>query len=208
MYVFSRSRVANPAQFGAAVAWAEEIAHKTSSITGVEISAWASVLSPEAGTLSWTAWFENLGQWEAASDKLAVDQTYNDMVAGADHLFTGPVADSMAMVLTPLPENPAPATYVDVVSAVATHGHLREAIQHGVALAEAASKLAGTATLFGTMVNGPYGGVGWLTGAPDIASLEAMQTKINGDASFLELVDTGGHLFQPGASQSTYRRIA
>jgi hypothetical protein len=208
MYLFSRTRSAHPGQFPAALAFANEITAKASAITGLEIGAWTSVMSPSAGDIVWTAFFETLAEWEAASDKLAADADYNSAVEKADGLFAGPVIDQMASLLSPLPEGEPDATYVAAVTAVAANGQVGAAVQHGLAIAESATKIGGLTTVFAMATNGPYGGVSWFTGAPTIAALEAAFNAINGDPGFLQLVDSGGNLFQTGATQTTYRRVA
>jgi autotransporter adhesin len=208
MYLFSRTRTAHPGHFTAALTFATEITATASAVTGLEISAWTSVMSPSAGEIAWTAFFETLADWEVATDKLGADATYNSAVENADGLFMGPVIDQMASLLSPLPEGEPDATYVSVVTAVAANGHIGAAVQHGLAIATAATELGGVATSFALATTGAYGGVSWFTGAPTIAALEAAANAINADPAFLELVDSGGDLFQTGATQTMYRRIA
>lgn len=206
MYLFSRGRTAQSGRANEAMGLAVEVAAKASAVAGIEVSAWASVLSPSAGTIIWSAWFEHLTDWEAATGKLGADTSYIDMVAGMDGAFTGPVVDNLMMLVhgEPPAENP---TYVASVEAVSSHGHIVEAVAHGVALAEAATRIGGLTTMFAVGSTGPYGGVGWFTVAPDIASMEAGEQKVNSDPSFLALVDSGGTLYQPGAQQTMYRRL-
>jgi hypothetical protein len=187
--------------------FATEITATANAVTGLEISAWTSVMSPSAGDIVWTAFFETLAEWEAASDKLAADADYNSAVERGDGLFTGPVIDQMASLLSPLPEGGPDATYVAVVTAVAANGQISAAVQHGLAIAESATKVGGLTTVFAMATTGPYGGVSWFTGAPSIAALEAAANSINADPAFLQLVDSGGNLFQTGATQTTYRRV-
>ena len=208
MYLFSRARSVHPGQFTAALAFAAEITATATAVSGVEINAWTAVMSPTAGDIVWTAWFDTLADWEVASDKLGADAAYISAVEKADGLFTGPVVDQMASVLSPLPEGGPDATYVSVVNVVAANGQLAAAMQHGLAIAESATKLSGLTTSFAMGTTGPYGGVAWFSGAPTIAALEAGANAVNSDPAFLQLVDSGGHLFQTGATQTTYRRVA
>jgi hypothetical protein len=208
MYLFSRSRVAHPAHSTDALGFAAEIATKATQSSGVQIDAWASVLSPDAGTIVWTAWFEHLADWEMAGDKLSTDAVYLDMIKQADHMFTGAVTDSLATIISgALDPNAPPASYVAVVNAVCANGQIAAAMQQGVAIAEAATRISGMTTMFAVSNTGSYGGVAWFTGAPDIATLEAGEHAVNSDPSFIELVDSGGALFQNGAAQSMFRRI-
>ena len=191
---------------GSAFTYVNEITAQAAAVSGVEINAWITVGSPNAATVGWSAWFETMSAWEAATDKLAADTLYNEAIEGGDSLFTGSVTDRLINVITPLSID-APPTYVGTVNAVAAAGHFGDAINHGLEIAAAATEISGLNTLFGIGSTGPYGGIGWLTGAPDIAAFEAGQNKINADPKFLELVDSGGKFYAPGAEQTLYRRL-
>ena len=207
MYLFTRTRTAHPGHFMTAMTFATEITATARAVSGVEIHAWISVMSPSAGDIVWTAWFDTLADWEVATDKLGADAAYNSAVEKSDGLFTGPVIDQMASLLSPLPEGEPDATYVTVVTAVAANGQIGAAVQFGLAMAETATKLGGLNTSFAMATTGPYGGVMWFTGAPTIAAMDAAANAFNSDPAFLQLVDSGGNLFQNGATQTTYRRI-
>ena len=79
---------------------------------------------------------------------------------------------------------------------------------YGVVRFAEAAREAGLPTVFGAEVTGQYGGVRWLTGAPSIAAMEESMHAINGDPSFLALVDAGGAVYQPNATQALFRRIS
>jgi hypothetical protein len=207
MYLFNRTRVAHPAHASAALSFAAEIAVKASSVSGTEINAWSSVMSPNAGAIAWTAWFENLADWEVAAEKLGADPGYNHMVEMSDSYFTGPVIDGMASIVSPMPDVNERSEYVTVVNTVAANGHIAAAVDHGLKIATTASRIEGLTTLFAMDVTGPYGGVAWMTGAPNIAAMDKSLAAINSSAEFAKLVDSGGNLYQGQATQITYRRL-
>ncbi|MDO8362697.1 MAG: hypothetical protein Q7V88_07360 [Actinomycetota bacterium] len=200
--------MARPASFGEAVAFAATIAGKATATAGVEISAWTSVGSEGAGTIVWTAAFDTLVDWEAAGDKLGGDADYVSAVQAADGLFTGTVDDGLLNIVAGLGGDPAANTYVGIVRATCAGGKLGAGMAQGVAIAEAATRVGGLNTVFGSEVTGAYGGVRWLTGAPNIAALEAASNAIAGSQEFVELVDGGGGLYLPDAQQAMFRRIA
>jgi hypothetical protein len=207
MYLFNRTRVAHPAHASAALSFAAEIAVKASTLSGTEINAWYAVMSPASGAIVWTAWFECLADWEVAAEKLAADPAYNHMVEMSDSYFTGPVTDGMATIVSPFPTVTERAEYVTIVSTVAANGHIAEAAEHGLAIAATASRIEGLTTMFSMNVTGPYGGVSWMTGAPSIGAMDKSLAAINSSAEFATLVDSGGHLYQGQATQTTYRRL-
>jgi len=208
MYLFNRTRSARPEKFTEAMTWAVQIAEKASSILGTKVSVWGTVLSPDISTLSWTCAFDTLADWADRSAGLAADQDYASSVTAAAPLFHGPVSDSMSGLISGMSGNPEANNFVAVVRATAASGHLAGAVQHGAALAAAATATGGLNTVFGSSVTGNYGGVIWLTGAPTMAELEASMNKTNADPAFVALVDSGAANFQPNATQSLHYRIS
>lgn len=206
MYLFSRTRVIRTSQFQQAMAYAPEIAAKVTAVGGTEISAWASVLSPSAGTIVWTAWFDSLSEWETMTGKLAADSSYYDAVMQGDAFFHDGVEDGLLKVVR-APAEMAAATYVSSVRAIAAPGQLVNAMQRGVAIAEAAEQAGGLGTMFASAVTGPYGGCAWFTGATSIAEMEAAEDKTNADTSFLTLVADSGACYQNAAETTMYRRM-
>ena len=78
-------------------------------------------------------------------------------------------------------------------------------------IAQKAEKITGPPTLFGTSPTGPYGSVGFLTGYENIGQLEAAQSKLASDESWIKLIDStkGCFVEDPTITQSTiYRRLA
>lgn len=208
MYLFNRTRSARTESIMEATAWGVEIAAKASAISGVEIALWASALSDDIGRLSWTARFDDLAQWDDLGNKLIADEAYMASIAGAADLFSGPVRDGMVEIVHGAAATPPPRfEYVTVISATATSGNFADALAHGVALASAASAASGMNSLFTVDVTGNFGGVKWITGYPDVASMEAARHAVNADPTVLQLLDAGGRLFVDG-STAVHRRIA
>ena len=76
---------------------------------------------------------------------------------------------------------------------------------------EVAHFSTGSSTLFVLGSTGVYGGVGWLTGFPDIQALEASAQSLNADPGFVEYVDreaSSAYVSDAGATQQRiWRRI-
>jgi hypothetical protein len=207
MYLFNRSRIARTDKIVEATGWAVEIAATASAVTGVEIGVWSEVLGTDMGRISWTANFETLTAWEALGDQLVADAGYMSAVVTGNDFFTDAVSDGMVELIHGATGTAPKYQYASVVSATATNGNFGAAMAHGVALATAASAAGGLNTVFAADVTGAYAGVKWITGAADIAAMEASRHAINADPSILELLDAGGHLFMDAVTVM-YRRIA
>ncbi len=206
MYLFARRRSINPARATAAVGMALEAATRAKEITGLATWVWNPVLSPDIGTVAWTARVEHLSELEAASDKLIGSSDFSEWIEQNDSLFLGPIEDSVLQVLHGTPSD-QPAPYVQVVRALCAHGAISEAMSFGVEIAEVGSRLTGLQTMFGATVTGGYGGVGWLTGVPDLDAVEAANVALMADDEWRKLVDRAGHAFQPGVTTSLLRRL-
>src|SRR5262249_55779451 len=96
MYLFTRSRKFAPNNATDAVAWSVETAGKATQICGLPVTAWGSMWGEDAGTVTWSAFVDDLAALEEAGDKLAVDSGFNQRLADAEAMFVGPVIDALA----------------------------------------------------------------------------------------------------------------
>ncbi len=207
MYLFSRRARLRSAD---AVGWASEICARCQEVAGQEVQLWGNAYSPAFGTVTWTSWFADLPSLEAFGDKMQVDPGYVDLVRGADHV-EGVVDDGLLQIVFGEPDADANPQYVTGVQAVCAGGAAMRAMTLGAEIAGRASAITGRDTLFARSLTGPYGGVAWLTGHPDIASLEAAEAALAADPGWGELIDStvGAYVEEPAATQSTlYRRLA
>lgn len=198
-------RAADPA---GAMGWTIGVTELVRSITGRPIDAWASVLSPDTGLVVWSMWVEHLGEIEQAADKLAASPEYLDSVKAGDQFGEGPVVDGLAaLVHGELDLAAGPPSYVTVANAVAAPGHLSDAIAGGIEIAQHATRVSGQNTLFTVNSTGPYGGCAWLTGCPDIDTVESGEGALMADPEWLKLIDRVGTAYNNDAAQAMYRRI-
>ena len=103
MYLFSRSRQLNPANARKGAGLAVEIGQKVREITGLDLSVWTTALSTDVGMISWVALVEHLTDLEAATDKLAVDGAFGDLIEQNDALFVGPATDTLSQLVSGMP---------------------------------------------------------------------------------------------------------
>jgi hypothetical protein len=207
MYLFTRSRrmaVGDPA---GAIAWAVGVTEQVRTITGRQVDAWGSVLSPDAGVVVWSTWVEHLSELEQASDKLMVAPEYLESVAAGDAFGEGPMVDGLATLVHGEIDPAANAGYVGVASAVAAPGHLSDAITSGIEIADHATRVSGQNTLFVVNTTGAYGGCAWLTASPDIDTVERGEAALMSDPEWLKLIDRVGTAYNNDAAQAIYRRI-
>lgn len=193
--------------FAGALAWSVGVTEQVRTITGRQVDAWGSVLSPDAGLVVWSMWAEHLSELEQASDKLMASPEYLDAVATGETYGEGPVVDSLAMLVHGEVDPDATANYVTVASAVAAPGHLGDAITAGIEIADHATRVSGQSTLFVVNSTGAYGGCAWLTAAPDIDTVEQGEGALMSDPTWVQLIDRVGTSYNSDAAQSMYRRL-
>jgi len=209
MYLFSRSARIDPEHVTKALEWTGEITETARKITGRQVDAWTAALSPELGTVVWTSWADSLAQILAAGDALAADSAYMKATEkGADY-FDGPITDTVAALVhgdVDLDDNAF--EYVGVATATLANGRLQDGMAAGIEIADHVTKVTGDNTLFVVNTTGIFGAVAWLTPNADAAALDAGESALMADAGWLPLLDRLGGVFNPGAAQSIFRRIA
>jgi hypothetical protein len=205
MFVFARSRRANPARHRAALAFAVEAAQRATSITGQDVVPWTTFASPEAGRITWAVFVEHLAELGTSAEKLAADSSYAELVEQADPMFLGPPDDSLVQLLYGAPAGRS--AYAGVVTAQLANGHLASGVAKGIEIAETASRVTGLASMFGVGLSGAYAGVAWFTPASDLDQVEAAQAALGADPEWLSLLDGSGDHYNAGAQQTIYRRL-
>jgi hypothetical protein len=207
MYLFGRSRRVNPAHARAALAVAVEARARASEIIGRPVFVWTSVMSPELGTVMWTARFDHLDEIVAADDAVMANSEFGDWVEQNDSLFSGNTEDVVSQVIHNPPSG-EPGAFISLVRAVAANGSFGEAMGLGVEIADTASRITGHPTMFVAPLTGPYGAMGWITSVPDLGALEAGNEALMGNEEWLKLIDRAGHAYETGAMSSILRRLA
>ncbi len=209
MYLFTRSRRMRAGDPGGAIAWTIGVTEQVRTITGRQVDAWGTVMSPDAGLVVWSTWIEHLGELEQASDKLMAAPEYLESVVAGEAFGEGPVVDGLATLVHGDIDLAAGApTYVTVANAVAAPGRLSDAIAAGIEIADHATRVSGQNTLFVVNSTGAYGGCAWLTGSPDIDTVENGEGALMSDPEWLKLIDRVGTAYNNDAAQAIYRRIS
>ncbi len=207
MYLFvRRARIAG-GRTREAMGWATETTEKVNHITALGVALYQKVFSPELGTISWSAFVPDLVALEAAGDKLAADDDYVSSVDRGADLTVGGFDDALYRVVHGAPDQSRPIEYVTAVRAVCANGQVARGMTAGIELARKAEEITGTPTLFVAEMSGAYGGVGWLSGHSDIASMERAQDTLGSDPDWLELVDREAGPAYATDPEQTYQRV-
>lgn len=208
MYLFTRSGRFIPGVIREATAFMRTVTDKVQQESGLEVHSWISTMSPDTGTAIWAAFVDDLEHLEEANDKLLVSDSFAEVAAQGAKLLAGPLTDGLAQVVYG-EIDPAAAlpNYLSVARATAANGHVADAVNFGIEIAETAVRITGVPTLFMVELTGEYGGCRWGTRYGSIGDLERAEVALMNDQGWLELIDRVGPAYAQGATQSIYRRL-
>lgn len=209
MYRFTRTAqlTGNPPK---SIEWAVTIAEKVNQISEVPITLWTSVLSPAVGLCSWTTTVDTVAEIETLDAKLLVDNGYLALLAaGTEHIIPGAVNDSLSTIIYATPgAQDGSFHYASATTAQVQPGQSRRGVELGVEFAQKAHALTGLETSFEAAVTGNMGTITWALAADSLEQLQRAEDTLNGDETFLKLIDTeGAKAYQPNATVSYFRRM-
>ena len=212
MYLFSRQIRFGPGKTRDQMDWALGQTEKVNQITGLQVSLFMQVYSPEVGRVGWSTFVPDLATLETAGDKLNADDSFVAATDKGAAMSVGGADDSLSQVIYGEPDPSRQIEYVTVVRAVCATGNVARGMEAGVELAQRAEKIMGTPSLFLADVTGNYGGVGWVSGYENVHALETAQQALAGDESWAKFVDketAGVYAEEPSlTTQIIYRRLA
>jgi hypothetical protein len=212
MYLFSRRIRLGPGNTRASMEWALEQTKSVTNITGLQVSLFMQVYSPEVGAVAWSTFVPDLATLEAAGDKLNADDAFAAAVDKGSSFTVGGADDLLAQVVYGEPDPTREIEYVTAVQTVCATGKLGRGMELGVKLAQRAEKLIGTPTLFLANATGTYGSVGWITAHENAQTLETSQQALASDEDWVTYIDKNvGGVYTDEPSQTTqliFRRLA
>jgi hypothetical protein len=210
MYTLNRSRGVNPAHTTDAIEWAAAVAARVREVTGKHIDAWVRVMSPDAGTLSWSCWDETLRNIEAIVEVLDTEGGVAKLTASMETALVGPIKDCVFANLHghhTWVQGEHGKSYVLFVHATIESGRFAQALVSGKRIAEYASSATGRNTAFMLNFTGAYNGVRWATGYPDIDSVDQSERILMDDPEWHALLSSAGIDFRPAKERMLQRRL-
>jgi hypothetical protein len=212
MYLFSRRIRLAPGNTRKSMEWALAQTESVNKITGLPVSLFMQVYSPDVGVMAWSTFVPDLATLEAAGDKLNADEGFTSAVDAGSSMTVGGADDLLAQVIYGEPDPNRQIEYATAVQTACATGSVGPGMEAGVELAQRAEKIMGTPTLFLANVTGNYGTVGWLSGYENVQALEAAQQALASDADWVQFVDqktAGVYTDDPSSTtQLVYRRLA
>jgi hypothetical protein len=200
MQLFSRNAVlaGDPT---AAMGWAVKIGEYVTQKSGRQITTWAGQFGVPLGTVVWSTFVEGLADFQNTFAGLVADPGYLAMIAEGAAYQSGPLTDNLSEVVVGGPtaggERPPIGAVTTVTTAVCNAARIMDAMAWGAELATYIGGVTGQISAFLSQMQGPFGGVSWINGAPDAASADAAGAKINTDPGFMQRVGGLSDLFVP-----------
>jgi hypothetical protein len=209
MHLFTRTRTIDPAHAGKAHAFAIDLAQYASATTGLEIIPWATVYGGPVGTVSYSARVDSQAAMGSALATLVADAGYQRRIADSvGHLFTGPVEDAIAELVSFARSGGNAGSFASIVTAQCAPGRMAEATAWGIDILSHHSKVTDLDGAFVRGLYGPWATVAWINLADSWEDIDASTAALAADSSYLERIDDAGQLFLEGsASQRLLRRL-
>ena len=198
MYIFNRTTTLDRHRMAEATGAAIDVAGEVTEITGMPISVFASRYGQPINTNGWSTRVESQTELQAATDKLMANARYMQWLVSHSELFEDAPTDQLSTVVSSTLAG-APKRYYTIISALAANGKLANAVAFGVRAQQFVADATGLVTAFMTSVYGPFGTVGWLTGADSAAELDGLVDMQMTNADYHALVKEAGGLFVEGS---------
>lgn len=212
MYLFTRIASVTAGTLRRRIAWALDQTERVNRITDLRFSLYTPAFSPQVGSLVWSTFVPDLTALEAADSKLMVEEDFLAAIEEGAEFLGSSLDDGVSQVLYGAPDPTRHIEYVGAVRTVCANGEFRRGLELGVEIAQRADRITGLQTLFVASMTGDYGTVGWLTGHPDVGSVERSNAALAADRDWLDFIDreaSGAYTDEPGATQQLcYRRLA
>ena len=211
MILFTRTVtvMGNPRETGG---WARRMAAMVSEKTGTETAVWIGLSGAAPGTLVFSAFYQNMAAFAAATETLMADEQYLEGVTEARQHLVSPPEDRHIEILHTSGgdyRRPGPGGVVQLTTATPALGKVGAAIGWGIQITDLVSEIIGEPVLFGRSLAGPFGELAWIGASPDAGAWDNAQEALTKDARYLTSVDEGTPNFEGGSGRVLLaRRVA
>lgn len=208
MYLFTRRATLSGSERNS-MAWAVEMSAYVDSHSSHDVSVWRADFGYPVGTVVWSAWAESQNALNEGFASLADDDGYHSLAEKGAEFFSV-AEDELREAIHGAPGDDAAAlgSVTTVTTAVMAGGQYSEGGAWSVGMAQLIEEISGLPAMFLLDSYGTFGQVTWLSGAPDLATADAANAKVNADAEYLKRLEAVGDLFVPGSGhRSLFTRI-
>ncbi len=191
------------------MAWAVSVTEKANEHAENPISLWVGSFGLPNGAIAWSTMMDDLGAAGRFNEKMMGDPAAVQLVEGGTDHVQEIMPDTLSMVIHGEIAGPSPVgAYIGAVSAVAAPGQLEAAGEWAVAAANTYTDVTGLPAVVAAVVAGPFGQFNWYVMHDDVASVQQSIMATAGSDAYRTMLNSGGGIFQPGASQMFAQRVA
>lgn len=203
MLLYSRGLVGHGSPMATA-AYALEASAWVNANSSLDTTCWAGGIGYPYGSFVLAAFVESQAALFAAQQEMLANPDFEAMTT------RGPVAqriDNLGEVVYGEPTEPAPVGAMCVVTtATALGDKIPEAVAWSADLAMHVESVTGHPVGVTIAVYGTFGGIGFISTAPDAGAMDEARAKLSANATYATKMQAAGDLFVPGtalASQLT-----
>ncbi|MFN0028013.1 MAG: hypothetical protein ACKV2O_12670 [Acidimicrobiales bacterium] len=136
-----------------------------------------------------------------SGQKMSADPAFQKATQALADTMAGPTETSLNEVIAVTGEvgDPKPLVVLTLSRLVSTN--LKAGLAWSTKVAQYVNDATGVSGMVTISAAGPMYQVGWLGGADSGAEIDEVNGKLNGDANYLSMLETGGQYFIPGSAQ-------
>jgi hypothetical protein len=203
MLIQASELIANPgrsAVLGQAVTAMRDV---LSTVSGKEWSAWATIAGRPYGSFVLSTRHADYADMIKGAMAIAVSTEWATLAATADGSLSAPAPSRLLEVIAMTGEPVGPKQFTTITSTTLTGTDLGKAMTWSTEVAEHVTKLTGHSAVVATTAAGPMFQVHWVNGVDTAEELDAMNTAMNTDAGYLEMLAQAGaaRFFIEGATE-------
>ena len=202
MNLFGRWLSVDPQRAAEGYTYGVELARRVSETTGLKVATWMPLFGASSGGITFSCRVDSLAAMGAASEKLAGDKGYQDLLAKNGGKLIGPMEDQISQFVSIAGEPNLAGNYASIISAQMGLGKLIEAMGWAVEVLDHVVALTGVGGSLVQGLFGPFGTVAWIGLYENLAQLDEATAKQMADTTYIEMVNHAGGLFVTGSVSS------
>ena len=172
-----------------------------SKATGVPFAVWSAVAGLPFGSFVGSARVANMAEYLDAGQKMAADPDFRSATRALADTLAGPTQTALNEVIAVAGEVGEPKPLVIVTVARLNAASLTPGLEYSTRLATYAADATGVGVSVAISKAGPMFQVSWLSGVDTGAQVDEAEGKLNGDAGWLAMIESGAEYFIAGSTE-------
>jgi hypothetical protein len=175
-----------------------------SAATGLTISAWATIVGAPSGSFALSMRVDGMAQLVEATAKLAGDEAWAALADDSARLFAGPAEIGFQNVIAATTEEMASPALVAINRSQIAAGQIKAAVERSAEMLNAIKEVTGIDGMLTMSDGGTSNELAFIFGVDSAEAADAANAALAADPTWLDMMDSAGHLFTSGSSHRTY----